>query len=326
MYQSAKKLVVTYKRKSSTPAPSTAPARAAKMTPEELELKIAQVFSKPASPTRHDDSESVLDTAFDPASASDRRHVRSVHELLEAGVNSRFLDEIEYLVDGLAPVHRLALGTRTRYLGQIVALVVSMGPAYASRMRAHGFITRIVDSLEGVILQEMGILLNVVLLLICVANDVSKMDVFLSPKAAVEISHRLLQHADTCVEHAHFKELPAFKNYPQLCYGSLALWLLTKLVVGALTMAGRERCALVELCRGHDVTALIRAHVAGRTSSTMDEACLCDVRKAYIVLDVNASDGSCLFFQRSCALAERVIRSADESPSSMPGALPPSVV
>lgn len=155
--------------------------------------------------------------------------IKSLHELLEAGENSRFLDEIEYLVEGL----------RTgSVLSRLLCLEELLGKAFGCRkfgpkMRAHGMLTKSIEYLGPLVLEgEPRAGAGVALLIVGLCHDIRHLDAFISHSLLISVAQHLQSGKS---ESFHFKEHLAatqiFKEIPVAYHTNeiVSLWLLAKL-------------------------------------------------------------------------------------------------
>lgn len=161
----------------------------------------------------------------DPASKT----VKSVHELVEAGENSRFFDEIEYLVEGLR------VGTdRGRQLALDELLEKVFGTAgFGGRMRAHGMLALSITNCQDLIQRNERIREGLAILILYLCHDIRKLDAFISHENLCLLASTLVKNSVgiSAVGMKYLKQVMVFKDLDitGLESSSLGLWLLAKL-------------------------------------------------------------------------------------------------
>lgn len=155
------------------------------------------------------------------------KNVKSVHELVEAGENSRFFDEIEYLVEGLCSGSE---ESRTLSLEELTQKVFCT-PGFGGRMRAHGKLEMTIDRSFGLV-HKSRVRECLALLLINLCHELRKLDAFISVERLVFLSKQLIQeNANLSNKNlVYLKQTQVFKDlrFDECPVRVLGLWLLAK--------------------------------------------------------------------------------------------------
>ncbi|KAK9448393.1 wings apart-like protein regulation of heterochromatin-domain-containing protein [Limtongia smithiae] len=113
-------------------------------------LSDAELLSMTAMPGSanddavHDDSEASDEEASDRTGGTSGQVVKSIHELRASGLNAKFLDDMEYLLDGLRPNSRIS-ATRLTCLELATKLT---DRAFVTKFKAGGFHMRVFRSIN----------------------------------------------------------------------------------------------------------------------------------------------------------------------------------
>ncbi|CAG8685803.1 20966_t:CDS:10 [Gigaspora rosea] len=109
---------------------------------------VQKTYGKGRTIIRQDDLDSLLSDTFMPSSLfqsddveKDLNEVKSSHELREVGGNARFIDEINYILDGLRENHQLSV-RRNRLDGMELSRKLLNGE-FLLKVRAHNYIPKI---------------------------------------------------------------------------------------------------------------------------------------------------------------------------------------
>lgn len=151
---------------------------------------------------------------------------RSLHEIVEAGENNRFFDEIEYLVDGLA------IGSakgRTLCLEELIGKV-QRSVEFGSRMRAHGMLTKAIGNLVDLTETSGKARCGIAFLLVHLCHDIRQLKVFISPKQLIQLAAKMLKSRDQFQYPAQLKDTTIFKDFPvdRLTEPLIGLWVVAK--------------------------------------------------------------------------------------------------
>ncbi len=80
------------------------------------------------------------------------RHVKQAHHCQESGESQQFIDDIEYLLDGLKD----STSVSTRCLSTISLVEKSAAPAFRMHLRAHGMISKLFGALKDAAKDPVG--------------------------------------------------------------------------------------------------------------------------------------------------------------------------
>ncbi|KAK7202826.1 wings apart-like protein regulation of heterochromatin-domain-containing protein [Myxozyma melibiosi] len=108
----------------------------------EAELLSVSLTGKPATGT-HSDSERESDDEAENEN-NDSIRVKSIHELRASGTNAKFMDDMEYLLDGLRPTASLST-QRMTYLELALKLTDNQ---FMHKFKAGGFLTRLASAIS----------------------------------------------------------------------------------------------------------------------------------------------------------------------------------
>lgn len=137
---------------------------------------------------------------------------RSLHEIMEAGQNNRFFDEVEYLVEGISsgrPKSRLAC------MDELVEKILG-APEFGRRMRAHGMLGRAFEGLlellnvGGQDVQEKA-RSGIVFLLLCICHDTNKLEAYIPLGNLVQVATVMLKECKPFTYGHLLHKLPDFK-------------------------------------------------------------------------------------------------------------------
>ena len=239
LYESSKKVTVTYggKRRIIRRVASTIRESPPEDQDGRLEAEIQDVLYM-----KQDDSKDA-NRKVDQESEDDEDGIRfSVHKLLEAGETSRFLDRINFLIEGLssrATQSRLRpVRSRQEALWELGNVTVKSGHGFVSRIRAHGLMPRILGEMKDLL--EAGdarIIAGFLVLLVQVGQEVRRLHDLLGSVEwlvkIVQITMLVFGSIEIPLKEASLLlQLTPFKhsNLP-LCYSQVGLWLISKIAI-----------------------------------------------------------------------------------------------
>ena len=228
------------------------------------QLLLTQPTPKPAQKRARrsdfmDELEQLTSDEEDPLMPDTRsKTVKSVHELVEAGENSRFFDEIEYLVEGLR------VGTQRGRQAALEGLLerVFASSGFGSRMRAHGMLGMSIGNCMDLVPGNGRVREGLAVLILYLCHDIRKLDAFISHQDLCTLASHLITKSETLTSRSvgYLKQASTFKEltFTDLDSSTLGLWLLAKLGQ-PLTRAERE--AVTELLQSQLTMEAVRVDI-----------------------------------------------------------------
>ena len=149
------------------------------------------------------------DEEFDSAYHDTSVNAKKVHDLVQVGETRRFIDEIEYLLDGLRVTGPRSLEIVRASLEEVTlkcfdsAGVVNV--AFGMKLKAHGALGIIFECLNCY--QDPVILDNLILLICGLLNDVRRLDFFFKPELAIKLARHCLLNDRELISFTIFDKL-----------------------------------------------------------------------------------------------------------------------
>jgi hypothetical protein len=243
---------------------------------DQLESRKLQKLRQRA---RFDDGlSSGSDPEFDEAGLGLKRAKagRSLHEIVEAGENNRFFDEIEYLVDGLA------VGSAK---GRVLCLEELIGKVqrsfeFGSRMRAHGMLTKAIGNLADLTEASGKARCGIAFLLVHLCHDIRQLKVFISARQLIHLAAHMLRSKENFGYPNQLKDTVIFKEFPveRLTEPLIGLWIVAKFF-----QASAEKDGATLKCIEDE--GLLNMTVASIDLEQLDEIQFIKVRWITVLLD-----------------------------------------
>lgn len=243
MTSPAKRPAVTYNRSRKIPNTCT---ESLSLNPDAaLQQKINDLlFSK-----KENNPMTLPEEEFDSAYHETSGNAKKVHDLLQVGETRRFVDEIEYLLDGLQASGPKSLPTIQASLQEIVSKCFKKGSnavdlAFGMKLKSHGALETIFEAVQE--LEDLVVFDNLLLLVAGLLYDVRRLDFFFTPQLAIKLARHCMRVTESNDALCHrLKGTQVFTNLEGIeswngeeLYEYLGIWILFKCSFSSLTTRG----------------------------------------------------------------------------------------
>lgn len=204
--------------------------------------------------------EEEFDSAYHEASGN---NAKKVHDLVQVGETRRFVDEIEYLLEGLQTVGPKSLQTVRSSLQEIVGKCFKKGSnevdlAFGMKLKSHGALGTIFESLNQV--EDATVFDNLLVLVAGLLYDVRRLDFFFKPQLAIKLAkHCILKESSSVdLDSAVVEKLKGTLVFTNLegiltewngreLFEYLGIWILFKWSFSSITTSGGDCSSFFDL-------------------------------------------------------------------------------
>lgn len=201
---------------------------------------------------------SVAENEFDSAYHESAINAKKVHDLVQVGETRRFIDEIDYLLEGLQSTGSKSLPAIRSSLKEIVGKCFRRGTgevdlAFGMKLKSHGALGTIFESLNSTH-DDPVIFDNLLLLIAGLLYDVRRLDFFFKPQLAIQLAQHCLLADSWCEVVDKLKGTQVFTNLDgieewnqmEVAY-YVGIWILFKWSFSSITTTSSNDCSFFDL-------------------------------------------------------------------------------